>query len=139
MEKYYWLILIGFLVVVYIFMIVRQRKQQKKSVEALNSFKVGDKVITHIGIYGRIKRIYNTSFGKTCVLEIGNNNKVDIEIDMRYIAGLDEKVLVADEPKEEKPATEHIEQQKQNEDKPLQNEVPKQTKNNKNNQKRQKK
>ena len=101
MDKWYWVILIGVLIVAYVLLIVRQKRQEKRSVETLNSFKVGDKVITHIGIYGKIKRIYNTSFGKTCVLEIGNNNKIDIEMDMRYIAGLDEKVMVADAPKEE--------------------------------------
>jgi len=101
MEKWYWLFLIGALVIVYILMMARQKRQEKRSIEALNSFKVGDKVVTHIGIYGRIKRIYNTSFGKTCILEIGNTNKIDIEMDMRYIAGLDEKVMVADTPKED--------------------------------------
>ncbi|MBO7527936.1 MAG: preprotein translocase subunit YajC [Clostridia bacterium] len=101
MDKWYWVILIGVLIVAYVLLIVRQKRQEKRSIETLNSFKVGDKVITHIGIYGKIKRIYNTSFGKTCVLEIGNNNKIDVEMDMRYIAGLDEKVMVADAPKEE--------------------------------------
>lgn len=96
MENYYWIILIGVLFVVYALMIVRQKRQEKRSIEALNSFKVGDKVVTHIGIYGQIKRIYNTSFGKTCILEIGTDKKIDIEIDMRYIASLDQKVAVPD-------------------------------------------
>lgn len=98
MQNYYWLIVIGVLAIAYVFLVLRQKRQEKRNVEALNNFRVGDKVITHIGIYGRIKRIYNTTYGKTCILEIGNNNKVDIEIDMRYIAGIDEKTAVADEP-----------------------------------------
>lgn len=108
MAWYYWVVIIGFLAIMYIMLIVRQRKQEKQSKQIMESFKVGDKVITHIGIYGKIKKIYNTTFGKVCVLEIGNTNKIEFELDMRYIAGIDEKTLVADEPEtkatEEKPA-----------------------------------
>lgn len=100
MKWYYWVAILGFLAVMYILMIVRQRKQEKQSKQVMDSFKVGDKVITHIGIYGKIKRIFNTTFGKVCVLEIGDKNKVEFELDMRYIAGIDEKTLVADEPEE---------------------------------------
>ena len=102
MDNIYGLVIIGVLAVVFVLMIARQKRQEKRNIEALNMFKVGDKVVTHIGIYGRIKRIYNTSYGKTCILEIGNDNKVDIEIDMRYIAGYDEKVAVADNPQPNK-------------------------------------
>lgn len=117
MDKYYVLIMLGVLVLLFVFLTVRQRKQEKKNLDALNNFKVGDKVITHIGIYGKIKRIYNTSFGKTCILEIGNTNKVDVEMDMRYISGYDEKVAMPDEPapaKQEAPANpENNEQNKE--------------------------
>lgn len=98
MTWYYVLILVAVLVVMYVLMITRQKNQEKRSQEVMNSFQVGDKVVTHIGIYGRIKKIYNTTYGKVCVLEIGTNNKLDIEIDMRYLAGKDEKTLVVDEP-----------------------------------------
>ena len=100
MKWYYWLVIIGFLAIMYVLMIVRQRRQEKQSKQIMESFKAGDKVITHIGIYGKIKRIYNTTFGKVCVLEIGDKNKIEFELDMRYIAGIDEKTLVADEPTE---------------------------------------
>jgi len=101
MDKWTVLIILGVLVLFYVFLIVRQKRQAKKNEEALNSFKVGDKVITHIGIYGKIKRIYNTTYGKVCVLEIGTLDKIEIEMDMRYIAGIDEKTSVPDEVKEE--------------------------------------
>ena len=135
MEKYYWLLIIGALVLLYIFMIVRQKRQEKRSLEVLNSFKVGDKVVTHIGIYGKIKRIYETSFGKTCILEIGNNNKIDIELDMRYIAGLDEKVMVADNANSNQKETETA----QDEVAVQEETAPKMTKNNKTNSKKEKK
>ncbi len=91
MSWYYWLIILGVLIIFYVMLIVRQKKQEKQSVEILNSFQVGDRVVTHIGIYGKIKRIYNTTYGKICILEIGEKNKVDVEMDMRYIAAKDEK------------------------------------------------
>ena len=106
MEWYYWLIIIGVMAVFYILLMVRQKRQQKQIEQAVNSFKVGDKVITHIGIFGKIKRIYNTTFGKVCVLEIGTNNKIDIEMDLRYIAAIDEKTIAPDEPQKEENAKE---------------------------------
>lgn len=99
MKWYYWVILLAVLVLMYVVLIVRQKKQEKQSKELMETFKVGDKVVTHIGIYGKIKRIYNSTYGKVCVLEIGTLDKIDVEIDMRYIAGIDEKTVVPDEPK----------------------------------------
>lgn len=101
MSAVYLAIVMGVLVLFYVVMLARQKRQDKKHLEALNNFRVGDKVVTHIGIYGRIKRIYNTTYGKVCLLEVGVNNKVDIELDLRYIAGLDEKTAAPEEPKEE--------------------------------------
>ena len=98
MEWYYWVIIIAVLAVMYIMLIAKQKRQEKQSKEMMESFKVGDKVVTHIGIYGKIKRIYNTTYGKVCILEVGTLNKIDIEIDMRYIADVDQKTVVADEP-----------------------------------------
>lgn len=101
MQWYYWVIILGVLVVMYALLIVRQKRQEKQSRELLDTFKPGDKVLTHIGVYGKIKRIYNTTYGRVCVLEVGTLNKIDLELDMRYIAGKDEKTIVPDEPKPE--------------------------------------
>ena len=104
MEWYTWIAVLGVFVIFYVLIGVRQKRQQKQGEQLLNSLKVGDKVVTHIGIYGKIKKINNTTYGKVCVLEIGTTNKVDVEIDMRYIAGLDEKTAAPEEPKvEEEP------------------------------------
>lgn len=102
MQWYYWAIVLGVLVLMYVLLMVRQKRQEKQSRQLLETFKPGDKVITHIGIYGKIKRIYDTTFGKVCVLEIGLQDKIDIELDMRYIAGKDEKVVVPTTPTETK-------------------------------------
>ena len=101
MDPIYWIIIVAVLAVFYVLLLVRQKRQDKRNLEALNNFKVGDKVVTHIGIYGRIKRITNTTYGKVCLLEVGVNNKVDIEMDLRYIAAIDEKTAAPEEPKEE--------------------------------------
>ena len=93
MQSWYWIVILGVLIVFYVLTMVRQKRQEKQNAELMDKFKVGDKVVTHIGVYGKIKRIFNTSYGKVCVLEVGTTNKVDLEIDMRYIAGLDEKVV----------------------------------------------
>lgn len=118
--KWYIIAIFGFIVVFYILTVVRQKRQTKKQEEALEAFKVGDKVVTHIGVYGKIKKIYNTSFGKTCLLEVGKNEKIELEMDMRYIAALDEKVLVADEvkveePKEQEPKEQEVKQEQKTE------------------------
>lgn len=104
MDWYYWVIVLGVLVLFYVLTMVRQKKQQKQQEEAQSSLRVGDKVITHIGIFGKIKRIYNTTYGKVCVLEVGVNNKVDIEMDLRYVAALDEKTIAPEEPAKVEPA-----------------------------------
>ena len=57
MKTWMLLIVFGALALMYVFLIIRQRRQAKRSEEIVNSFRVGDKVITHIGIYGKIKRI----------------------------------------------------------------------------------
>ena len=128
MQWYYWAIVLGVLAIMYVLLLVRQKRQEKQSKELLDTFKVGDKVLTHIGIYGKIKRIYNTTYGKVCVLEIGTQDKIDIEIDMRYIAGKDEKTFVAEEPKSVAP----VSKQEQTEQKEETSEEPeKKTKKNK--------
>lgn len=97
MAWYYWIIIFGFMAVMLILLNRKQKKQEKMMQEAIDALQVGDRVVTHIGIFGRIKKIYETSYGKVCVLEIGTNQKMDIEMDIRYIAGKDEKTLIAPE------------------------------------------
>ena len=106
MQWYYWLVVLGVLVIFYIMTASRQKKQQKLQEETLNKIRVGDKVVTHIGVFGKVKRIYNTTYGKICILEVGVNNKVDIEVDFRFIAAIDEKTVCPEEPtkiEEDKP------------------------------------
>ena len=130
-------IIVGVLALMFILMVARQKRDAKKNQELMDSFKVGDKVVTHIGIYGKIKRIYNTTYGKVCVLEIGTLDKIDIELDMRYIAGIDEKTAVSEDVKDESKITEEsqkeqiVEEIKENKKEEKQNKNTKKSKNSK--------
>lgn len=90
-------VMIGLLVLLVVFMFIatrRQRKMQAEQMEKIYSLKVGDKVKTHIGVYGTIAKIYDSTDGKIAVIEIGDKNKVQFEMEMRYVAGLDQKTEV---------------------------------------------
>lgn len=76
----------------------RQKKDNAKIEEMLSKLKPGDKVKTYFGIYGKILSITETTEGKVCVLETGDKNKSQIEINIRAVIGLDEKqIAVYDE------------------------------------------
>jgi preprotein translocase subunit YajC len=62
-------------VVFYFFMIRPQSKRQKEIKNFRSSMKIGDKVITSGGIYGRIKEIHDDSV----LLEIDENVRVRVD------------------------------------------------------------
>lgn len=70
------------------------KKQQEEFYKFIDEVKVGDKVKTHIGIYGKVVSITETTDGKVFVLETGTKNKSEIEVDYRVLAGLDKKETV---------------------------------------------
>lgn len=70
------------------------KKQQEEFYKFIDEVKVGDKVKTHIGIYGKVVSITETTDGKVFVLETGTKNKSEIEVDYRVLAGLDNKETV---------------------------------------------
>lgn len=89
--------LIGLVVAMVLVMILNASRNKKANSEMQNmmqSLKVGDKVKTHIGVYGTIVSITETTDGKVCVIETGDKNKSQIEVDMRVVAGLDDKKIV---------------------------------------------
>ena len=58
----------------------------------VNNIKVGDKVKTYSGFYGKIIEITETTDGKVAVLETGNDgNHGYVSIDMNAIYAIDEK------------------------------------------------
>lgn len=89
--------LIGLVVAMVLVMILNASRNKKANQEMQNmmqTLKVGDKVKTHIGVYGKIVSITETTDGKVCVIETGDKNKSQVEVDMRVIAGLDDKKVV---------------------------------------------
>ena len=62
-------------VVFYFFMIKPQRAKQKEQQTFRDSLKEGDKVITAGGLYGKVKKVNET----TILLEIADNVKVTVD------------------------------------------------------------
>ena len=77
-----WIMLILIFVVMWLFMIRPQRKQQKELQNFRDGLKKGDKVVTVGGIYGTIVEV--------------NDNKVMLEIDKDVKIKVDKASLVKD-------------------------------------------
>lgn len=65
------IILVVFLVFMLVFSATRRKKDAKMAEDFANNLKVGDKVKTYSGIYGKIISIKDTPSGKICVIETG--------------------------------------------------------------------
>ncbi len=68
---------------IFYFLLIRpQQKKAKQHREMLESLRIGDKVLTSGGLYGRIVSIN----GDEIVLEVAD--KVNVKVNRNYIAGL---------------------------------------------------
>jgi preprotein translocase subunit YajC len=63
------------IIVVYFFMLRPQQKKQKEIQKMRESLKVGDRIVTSGGIYGKLKEINDTYF----IVEIAENTRVKID------------------------------------------------------------
>ena len=72
-----WIMLILIFVVMWLFMIRPQRKQQKEMEQFRNSLKKGDKVITAGGIYGTIAEVKEGD--RFVLLRIDNDVKIKVD------------------------------------------------------------
>lgn len=70
-----WLMLILIFVVMWLFMIRPQRKQQKELQKFREGLKKGDKVVTIGGIYGTVVEVKE----KTLLLEVDSNVKIRVD------------------------------------------------------------
>ena len=70
-----WIMLLLVFVVMYVFMILPQRKQQKKLQEFRDSLKKGDKVVTVGGIYGEIVEVND----KTALIRVDGDVKLRVD------------------------------------------------------------
>ncbi len=69
-----WLIIIVCILVMWLFMIRPQRKQQKELQKFRDGLKKGDKIITVGGIYGTVVEVKD----QTLLIEIDNNVKIKV-------------------------------------------------------------
>ena len=70
-----WIMLILIFVVMWLFMIRPQRKQQKELQKFRDGLQKGDKVVTIGGIYGTVVEVKD----KTLLLEIDSNVKIKVD------------------------------------------------------------
>jgi len=69
------LMIVALFAIMYFFMIRPQQKKQKEIQEMRNKLKVGDRVVTSGGIYGKIKE----DEGATFIIEIADGVRVKVD------------------------------------------------------------
>jgi preprotein translocase subunit YajC len=69
------LLFIGMIAIMYFLMIRPQQKKQKEVQKMRESLKVGDRVITSGGMYGKIKEVDDTAF----IIEIADGVRVKVD------------------------------------------------------------
>jgi len=69
------LLFVGMIAIMYFFMIRPQQKKQKEIQKMRESLKVGDRIITSGGVYGKIKEVEDTAF----IVEIADGVKVKVD------------------------------------------------------------
>jgi len=69
------LMIVALFVIMYFFMIRPQQKKQKEVQKMRESLKIGDRVVTSGGIFGKIKEVEDTAF----IVEIADNVKVKVD------------------------------------------------------------
>ncbi len=69
------LMMVAIVAIFYFFMIRPQQKKQKEIKKMREAMKVGDKVVTSGGIYGKIKDVNDTTF----TVEIAENVRIKVD------------------------------------------------------------
>ena len=69
------MMIVLFFIIMYFFMLRPQQKKQKEIQKMRESLKVGDRVVTSGGIYGKIKEVEDTAF----IIEIAEGVKVKVD------------------------------------------------------------
>lgn len=99
-------ILIAAFVLFMVFYYVRSKRYQDTENNLHSSLKIGDKVKTYSGFYGTISNIVETTDGKVVTLQLGGDAFVDV--DVRAIAGIDEKQEIVEDEKAEENLAENL-------------------------------
>ena len=87
------LILVAFLVFMLVFSSTRRKKEAKMAEDFANNLKVGDKIKTYSGIYGKIISIKDTPSGKVATIETGEGKNVSyMTVDVFSIYNIEQPV-----------------------------------------------
>lgn len=90
-----------FLVMYVVFGIRNRKKSQEQTLKMMNELKVGDKIVTSLGIYGEIVAMRETNMGRVVTICTGNKEEGKcgyIELNAAVIYGIDTKEdLILDE------------------------------------------
>lgn len=89
-----WIILVVLLLVMFVLNFLRSKKADSQAQELEQKLVPGTKVKTYSGFYGEIEKITETTDGKVVTLKIGENSYLDVDI--RAIYGVDEKMTMAE-------------------------------------------
>ena len=69
------LMMVAIIAIFYLFMIRPQQKKQKEIKKMREAMKVGDKIVTSGGIYGKIKDVNDSTF----TIEIAENVRIKVD------------------------------------------------------------
>ena len=85
-------VLLVLVIGIFILNYFRSKKSREEMKNVINSIKVGDKVKTYSGFYGKIVEITETTDGRVATIETGDEkHKSFISIDMNAIYSIDNK------------------------------------------------
>ena len=102
------LILVAFLVFMLVFSSTRRKKEAKMAEDFANNLKVGDKIKTYSGIYGKIISIKDTPSGKVATIETGEGKNVSyMTVDVFSIYNIEQPVQEKKQQVEDKKETEN--------------------------------
>jgi len=79
------LMIVALFVIMYFFMLRPQQKKQKEIQEMRKNLKVGDRVVTSGGIFGKIKEVEDTAY----IIEIAEGVRVKVDKASIFAAGND--------------------------------------------------
>jgi preprotein translocase subunit YajC len=82
------MMLVMMFVIIYFFMIRPQQTKQKEIQKMRENLKVGDKVVTAGGIYGKIKEVVDSTF----IVEIADGVKVKVDKASIFAAANDSQI-----------------------------------------------
>ena len=100
------------LLVMFIMMNARNKRETQKVQEQTNSLKVGDKIMTTSGVYGTITEVKFDDTKKVIVIETGGKVKSYMSVDAYavYTVFKSDAELAAEAAKAEKPAVAPVEE-----------------------------